>query len=70
MSEYKCFFCAEGNTPRNVIDQLEVLSQASGVSKADIIQLALIEEIRKMRILLEGQQQKVKIQKIDTADRN
>ncbi len=66
-NKYKCFFCAEGETPRNIIDQLEVLSQASGVPKTDLIQLALIDEIRKIRILLEGQGYQESIKKINTA---
>lgn len=56
--KYKCFFCAEGSSPRNAIDQLEIIARDSGISKQDIIQLALIDEIRKIRIAFEGQQSK------------
>lgn len=68
-SKYKCFFCAEGNTPRNVIDQLEIIADQNGISKHDIIQLALIEEIRKIRIVWENGQQLQQL-KMGTNDRS
>ncbi len=57
--EYKCIFCSEGTGIRNIIDQIEKLAQVSGIPKHDIIQLALIEEIRKIRILFEEQRQRI-----------
>ena len=53
-SEYKCIFCSEGSGIRNIIDQIDQVAETSGISKHDIIQLALIEEIRKIRIALEN----------------